>query len=101
NPAALAANTGALTTLAGTFGASAATSGAGALGAAGAGAEIGAASGGGGFLGFLGSLFAFEGGGIVPSAARGWALPNFPGATPALLRARAMVLPGPLRDGWH
>jgi hypothetical protein len=99
NTAALAANTAALTALAGTLGASAATSGAGALGAVGAGAELGAASGGGGFLGFLGSLFAFERGGIVPSAARGWALPNFPGATPALLHAREMVLPAPLSEG--
>jgi hypothetical protein len=99
NTAALAANTAALTTLAGTFGATAATSGAGALGAAGAGAELGTAAGGGGFLGFLGSLFAFGHGGIVPSAARGWALPNFPGATPALLHAREMVLPAPLSEG--
>jgi hypothetical protein len=99
NTAALAANTAALTALAGTLGASAATSGAGALGAVGAGAELGAASGSGGFLGFLGSLFAFERAGIVPSAARGWALPNFPGATPALLHAREMVLPAPLSEG--
>jgi hypothetical protein len=99
NTAALAANTAALTTLAGTFGASAATSGAGALGAAGAGAELSSAAGGGGFLGLLGSLFAFARGGIVPSAARGWALPNFPGATPALLHAREMVLPAPLSEG--
>jgi hypothetical protein len=100
NTAALAANTAALTTLAGTFGATAATSGAGALGAAGAGAELGsAASSGGGLLGFLGSLFAFAQGGIVPSAARGWALPNFPGATPALLHAREMVLPAPISEG--
>jgi len=99
NTAALAANTAALTTLAGALGASAATSGAGALGAVGAGAELGSAASGGGFLGFLGSLFAFERGGIVPSAARGWALPNFPGATPALLHAREMVLPAPLSEG--
>jgi hypothetical protein len=99
NTAALAANTAALTTLAGTFGASAATSGAGAVGALGAGAELGSAASGGGILGFLGSLFAFERGGIVPSAARGWALPNFPGATPALLHAREMVLPAPLSEG--
>jgi hypothetical protein len=99
NTAALAANTAALTTLAGTFGATAATSGAGALGAAGAGAELGSAAGGGGFLGFLGSLFAFAHGGIVPSAARGGALPNFPGATPALLHAREMVLPATISEG--
>ena len=99
NTAALAANTAALTALAGTFGATAATSGAGALGAAGAGAELGSAAGGGGVLGFLGSIFAFAQGGIVPSAARGWALPNFPGATPALLHAREMVLPAPISEG--
>src|SRR5260370_21659136 len=99
NTAALAANTAALTALAGTLGATAATSGAGALGAVGAGAELGAASGSGGFLGFPRSLFAFERGGLVPSAARGWALPNFPGATPALLHAREMVLPAPLSEG--
>jgi hypothetical protein len=53
----------------------------------------------GGLLGFLGSLFAFKGGGIVPSAAGGWSLPNFPGATPALLHAREMVLPAPISEG--
>jgi len=35
----------------------------------------------------------------VPSAAGGWALPNFPGATPALLHAREMVLPAPISEG--
>src|SRR5205807_4233548 len=65
-------------------------------GTAGAGA---AASGGGGLFGFLGSLFVFAHGGIVPSAARGRALPNFAGATPALLHAREMVLPAPISEG--
>src|SRR5258707_9808072 len=37
--------------------------------------------------------------GIVPSAAGGWALPNFAGATPALLHAREMVLPASISEG--
>ena len=98
NTAALVANTAALTALTGTLGASAATGGAGALAAAG-GATAGAAAEGGGVFGFLGGLFAFARGGIVPSAAGGWALPNFPGATPALLHAREMVLPAPISEG--
>ncbi len=44
-------------------------------------------------------LFGFGGGGIVPSAAGGWALPNFAGARPALLHAREMVLPAPISEG--
>jgi hypothetical protein len=99
NTAALAANTAALTALTGTLGASAATSGAGALAAAGGGAAAGAAAEGGGIFGFLGGLLAFARGGIVPSAAGGWALPNFPGAAPALLHAREMVLPAPISEG--
>ena len=50
-------------------------------------------------FGFLGGLLAFSGGGVVPSAAGGWALPNFPGAQPALLHAREMVLPAPISEG--
>jgi hypothetical protein len=42
---------------------------------------------------------AFARGGIVPSAAGGWALPNFAGATPALLHAREMVLPASISEG--
>ena len=104
NTAALAANTAALATLTASLGAATATSGAGTLGSAaqlaGGTAELGsAAAGGGGILGFLGGLFAFAGGGIVPSAAGGWALPNFPGARPALLHAREMVLPAPISEG--
>ena len=49
--------------------------------------------------GFLGDLLVFSRGGIVPSAAGGWALPNFAGATPALLHSREMVLPAPLSEG--
>jgi hypothetical protein len=50
-------------------------------------------------FGWLGSLLAFSKGGIVPSAAGGWALPSFAGATPALLHSREMVLPAPLSEG--
>jgi trimeric autotransporter adhesin len=99
NTAALTANTAALGALAASLGTTAATAGAGALEATGAGAAAAGSAEGGGVLGFLGGLFAFERGGIVPSAARGWALPNFAGATPALLHAREMVLPAPLSDG--
>ena len=103
NTAALAANTAAIGTLTASLGAVAAAGGAGTLGGAaalaGGTAELGSAAGGGGHFGFLGSLFAFARGGLVPSAARGWALPNFAGATPALLHAREMVLPAPISDG--
>jgi hypothetical protein len=105
NTAALAANTAAIGALTASLGASAVAGGAGALGglgsaaAAAGSASAGAAAGGGGLFGLLGGLLAFAGGGIVPSAARGWALPNFPGARPALLHAREMVLPAPISEG--
>lgn len=90
NTAAVTANTAAQAT-------AATASGAGALSAAGSA---------GGILGgiktvgsWVGSLFAFEAGGIVPSAAGGWALPSFAGATPALLHSREMVLPAPISQG--
>ena len=54
---------------------------------------------GGGLFGFLGGLFACARGGIVPSAAGGWVLPNFAGMTPALLHAREMVLPASISEG--
>jgi hypothetical protein len=44
-------------------------------------------------------LLGFARGGIVPSAAGGWALPNFAGSTPALLHAREMVLPASISEG--
>ena len=91
--AALAANTAALGALTAALGA---TAGANALGGA---AALGTAAEGGGIFGFLGSLFAFAGGGIVPSAAGGWALPSFAGSRPALLHAREMVLPAPISQG--
>lgn len=107
NTAALAANTAALGALTASLGASAFASGASAVGgaaslASGA-ASVGAVAGGGGLFGglssFLGGLLAFANGGVVPSAAGGWALPNFPGARPALLHAREMVLPAPISEG--
>ncbi len=103
NSAALAANTAALGALTASLGVSAAAGGAGAVGSAaslaGGTAQLGAAAAGGGVFDFLGGLFSFGGGGIVPSAAGGWALPNFPGARPALLHAREMVLPAPISEG--
>jgi hypothetical protein len=107
NSAALAANTAALGALTASLGASTAIGGAGAIGGlgsaaslAGGTAEVGsAAAGGSGLFSWLAGLFAFAGGGIVPSAARGWALPSFPGARPALLHAREMVLPAPISEG--
>jgi hypothetical protein len=103
NIAAITANTAALGVMTASLGASAAAGGAGALGGAaalaGGAAGLGSAAGGFSLLGMLGALFAFKGGGIVPSAARGWALPNFPGTTPALLHAREMVLPAPISEG--
>jgi len=99
NTAALAANTAALSAMTAALGAAATTSGAGALAGLGGAAAAGEAAGGGGLFGFLGGLFSFGRGGIVPSAAGGWALPNFAGATPALLHAREMVLPAPISEG--
>jgi hypothetical protein len=105
NTAALAANTAALSALTASLGASAVTSGASALGGAaslaGGAASVGTAASGGGLFSFLGlgGLLAFASGGVVPSAAGGWALPNFPGARPALLHAREMVLPAPISEG--
>jgi hypothetical protein len=98
NTAALAANTAALTALTGTLGATTATSGASTLAATGAATAASSASGG-GLFGLLGGLFAFARGGIVPSAAGGWVLPNFAGMTPALLHAREMVLPASISEG--
>jgi len=74
------------------------TAGSGASLAGGA-ATAGAAAGGGGFFSWLGGLFSFAEGGIVPSAAGGWAVPDLAGATPALLHAREMVLPADISQG--
>jgi len=62
-------------------------------------ATAASSAGSGGLFGLLGGLFAFAKGGIVPSAAGGWVLPNFAGPTPALLHAREMVLPAPISEG--
>src|SRR6185312_352883 len=102
NTTALAASTAAITGLAAAMAGAAAVSGGSAaisgLGGAAGAAAAGSAAGG-GFFSWLGGLFAFAEGGIVPSAAGGWALPNFAGATPALLHAREMVLPAPISEG--
>jgi hypothetical protein len=58
---------------------------------------IGAFSGIKSFFGWIGSFF--HQGGIVPSAAGGWALPAFAGATPAMLHSQEMVLPADLSQG--
>ena len=94
---AIAALSTALTGAAAVSGGSAAVGGLGA--AAGAAAAGGAAAGGGGFFTWIGGLLGFARGGVVPSAAGGWALPNFAGAQPALLHAREMVLPAPISEG--
>jgi hypothetical protein len=102
NTTALAATTAALTSLtAAMAGAAAISGGSAAVGGLGAAAGAAGASGaaGGGLFSWLGGLFAFARGGIVPSAAGGWAVPNFAGATPALLHAREMVLPAPISEG--
>jgi hypothetical protein len=100
NTTALGASTTALTAL------TTALTGATAADATGAGASVaggataaGAAAGGGGLFSWVGGLLGFARGGIVPSAAGGWALPNFAGATPALLHAREMVLPADISQG--
>lgn len=96
---ALTTAVGGLTAAVGSAGAASAAGGAtAAVGSADlAGAAAGSSAGGG-----LGGLFAFLGfakGGIVPSAAGGWALPSFAGPTPALLHAREMVLPADISQG--
>jgi len=100
NTTALGASTSALTALtAALTGATAADSTSAGASLAGGATTAGAAAGGGGFFSWLGGLFSFAGGGIVPSAAGGWALPNCAGATPALLHAREMVLPADISQG--
>lgn len=90
NTTALAANTAALL---GSATASTASAAGGALSAAGSA---------GGILGGFKTVFGwlgFSGGGIVPSAAGGWSLPNFAGAQPALLHSQEMVLPADISQG--
>lgn len=103
NTTALTASTTAIaaltTALTGTAAVSAGSAAAGGLGSAAGAAAAGGAAGGGGLFSWLGGLFSFGAGGIVPSAAGGWALPHFAGAQPALLHAREMVLPAPISEG--
>jgi hypothetical protein len=101
NTTALGASTSAIAALtAALTGTTAATTtGAGASLAGGAASVGGAAAGGGGFFSWLGGLFAFGHGGIVPSAAGGWAVPDLAGGVPALLHAREMVLPADISQG--
>ncbi|HZT87385.1 MAG TPA: hypothetical protein VFA12_05400 [Stellaceae bacterium] len=87
NTTAVTALTAAVSGLTAAVGAGAATAGGGAI----AGGAVGA--------GGLVDLLAFAGGGIVPSAAGGWALPSFAGTTPALLHGREMVLPADISQG--
>lgn len=101
NTTALTANTAALVANAAALGGSAAASAAGGAAslAGGAATSAGAAAAGGGIFSWLGGLLAFSRGGIVPSAAGGWALPSFAGAQPALLHSKEMVLPAHISDG--
>lgn len=94
NTTALGASTAAVAALTAALGGAAAAAGT----SAGA-SLVGGATAGGGLFPWLGGLLSFARGGVVPSAARGWALPNFAGATPALLHAREMVLPADLSQG--
>jgi len=101
NTTALAASTTAMATLTAALTAATAAEAttAGASLAGGGAAAAGAVAGGGGLLAWLGGLLGFAEGGIVPSAAGGWAVPNLAGATPALLHAREMVLPADISQG--
>jgi hypothetical protein len=100
NTTALSASTTALTALTTALTGATAAEGTGAgASLAGGATAAGAAAGGGGLFSWVGGLFGFARGGIVPSAAGGWAVPNFAGATPALLHAREMVLPADISQG--
>jgi hypothetical protein len=100
--AALTSSAGALTGAAGALTASAGGSAA-AAGASAAGAAGSAASGaGGGFslFGWLGGLFGFEHGGVVPSARHGWTVPSFAaGGILSELHRDEMVLPAGISKG--
>lgn len=101
NTTALGASTAAITALTAALGGAAAaeSAGAGASLVGGGATAAGTVAGGGGIFSWLGGLLAFAQGGVVPSAAGGWALPNFAGAAPALLHAREMVLPADISQG--
>ena len=110
-PPAILANTSALLGLTAAVAAGAAASTTSAATTAGsalasAGGIVSAGANAGGFLSGIGSFFGgivsflgFARGGVVPSAAGGWALPNFPGMQPAVLHAREMVLPAHISEG--
>jgi hypothetical protein len=69
-------------------------------GAGSAAGEAAGASGGGGLFGWLGALLAFGQGGIVPSAAGGWAVPPLSsGGILARLHSNEMVLPANISQG--
>jgi hypothetical protein len=86
--------------LLGTIAGSSSTTAAATASAAATGPAASVAGGGiGGIFSGIGKFLGFAEGGIVPSAAGGWALPSFPGAQPALLHAREMVLPAPISEG--
>ena len=95
--AAVGAGTAASTTSAATT-AGSALSGAGGVISAGANAG-GFFSGVESFFGGIGAFLGFAQGGIVPSAAGGWVLPNFSGMRPAMLHSREMVLPAHISEG--
>ena len=97
NTAAIASNTAAVIANTAALGVSAGAEVTG--GAAGAIGGAASVASGGGIFSWLGGLLAFSRGGIVPSAAGGWALPSFPGAQPALLHSREMVLPAHISEG--
>lgn len=58
-----------------------------------------AAESGGGILGFIGKLFAFESGGIVPSAQGGMVVGGVGGGQMAILHPQEMVLPAHISQG--
>jgi hypothetical protein len=61
---------------------------------------LGSLFGSGGLFKDIGTLFAFEGGGIVPSAQGGWAVPTLgPGGVLAQLHSNEMVLPANISQG--
>jgi hypothetical protein len=61
---------------------------------------LGSLFGSGGLFKDIGTLFAFSGGGIVPSAQGGWAVPSLgPGGVLAQLHSNEMVLPANISQG--
>ena len=95
----IAANTAISASTSGVSGAGSLLSGGGGLlsflGGASSVGSAAASGAGSGFLSGISSFFSTA----VPSAAGGWALPSFAGATPALLHSREMVLPAHISEG--